>query len=338
MSATPTAPTPRRSLARVLVHGCLTGVLLALALHLGYILLGPNLHTVVPGRVYRSAQPTGPQLESLVHRLGIRTILNLNGCCDPLPWYIEEARASNHLNVSQVDVGLSAGRLPSVPAVRQLVEVLDHSEYPILIHCHKGIDRTGLAATLYLLLYTDLPPAEARSQLSLWRGHLSVGRTGNLDRFFDLYGEWLAAHGRQHSREAFRRWLEQDYCPGECLCALEVLEPTGEPIRVPRGRPFPVRVRCTNTSIKPWRFRPGSNAGIHAHFVIVDAQGALEAEGRAGLFDATVPPGGHIDLTLALPALYRPGRYRLRVDMADEQHAHFVQTGSEPLFRNLEVP
>ena len=31
-------------------------------------------------------------------------------------------------------------------------------------------------------------------------------------------------------------------------------------------------------------------------------------------------------------------RYRLRVDMADEQHASFLQTGSDPLEWEVEVP
>ena len=55
-------------------------------------------------------------------------------------------------------------------------------------------------------------------------------------------------------------------------------------------------------------------------------------------FDATVPPGGHIDLTLSLPALDIPGRYRLRVDMVDEQHAYFLQEGCEPLAWEVEIP
>jgi hypothetical protein len=225
-----------------------------------------------------------------------------------------------------------------VPAVHQLVEILDRSEYPILFHCHKGADRSGMASAIALLLCTDTPLAEARSQLSPVYGHLPLGRTGNIDRFFDLYAEWLQARGEAHSRAAFRRWVEHDYCPGECRCALEVLEPAGRPARVPRGQPFGVRVRCTNTSVKPWRFRPGTNAGIHASFVLTDPQDQCAGIGRAGLFHATVPPGASIDLTLSLPPLRRPGRYRLRVDMVDEQHAYFLQEGSEPLVCELEVP
>ena len=60
------------------------------------------------------------------------------------------------------------------------------------------------------------------------------------------------------------------------------------------------------------------------------------ATDRAGLFDAVVEPGQGIDLTLALPAL-QAGRYRLLVDMIDEEQCWFFQTGSEPLEREIEV-
>jgi hypothetical protein len=99
-----------------------------------------------------------------------------------------------------------------------------------------------------------------------------------------------------------------------------------------------VRVRCTNTSVKPWRLRPGANAGVHASFVVQDAQDQCVAQGRAGLFHAVVPPGEAIDLTLAVGPLPGPGKYTMRVDMVDEQHGYFFQTGSDPLFVKLEAP
>ncbi|HJT77301.1 MAG TPA: hypothetical protein VJ739_08870, partial [Gemmataceae bacterium] len=64
---------------------------------------------------------------------------------------------------------------------------------------------------------------------------------------------------------------------------------------------------------------------------------AYQVVNRAGLFAADVPPGGSIDLTLPLPALPRPGRYHLLVDMMHEQQCAFYQTGSEPLEEELEV-
>jgi hypothetical protein len=98
-----------------------------------------------------------------------------------------------------------------------------------------------------------------------------------------------------------------------------------------------LRVRCTNTSVKPWHFHPSSNAGIHVKYHLFDPDDEGLTEGSAGRFFATVAPGEHIDLTLVLPRLFRPGRYTLRVDLTDEQHASFLSLGWEPLFWEVVV-
>jgi hypothetical protein len=338
MPANPADPQPPCSLARWLLRGCLTGLALALGAQALYVLVGWNFHAVIPGRVYRCAQPGDLALSWYVRRHGIRTVVNLNGCCDPKPQYLDECRATHRLNLSQEDIGMSAGRLPAVPALRRLLEVFDHAEPPLLIHCHRGIDRTGLASALALLLFTDATPDEARRELGFLRGHLSFGRTGNIDRFFDLYQEWLAGRGLAHSPAALRRYVEHDYCPGECRCRLELLG-AERPLRLPRLRPAAVQVRCTNTSVKPWHFQPFSTAGIHALYEVHAENGAcVGGLRRAGLLRSTVPPGGHIDLTLALPPLPAAGRYELRVDLTDEQNGSFLQAGSEPLVWEVEVP
>ena len=96
-------------------------------------------------------------------------------------------------------------------------------------------------------------------------------------------------------------------------------------------------MRFRNTSIRPWRLQAGSNAGIHGCYSLWDPLGNLVDSRRAGLFDAEVWPAESIDLTLALPALPHPGRYRLQVDMVGEQHCFFHQAGSEPLEQELDV-
>jgi hypothetical protein len=338
MTVPPVAPRPRLALKRVLFRGCLSGLLLAFGLHAGYILIGSNFHTVIPGDVYRSAQLSAAALERLIHSEHIRTVVNLRGCCEPEPWYLDEGRITLRNNVSLEDLGFSAGRLPSVITLRQLIEVIDRSEHPILFHCHKGADRTGMASAIALLLRTDRSLEEAREQLGFRFGHLPLGRTANIDRFFDLYQEWLTEHGQTHSTAIFRRWIEEGYCPGECRCRLEILDSIGQPLRLQRYHPAAVRVRCHNTSIKPWRLRPGGNAGIHLNFVLSNDRDRRVAEGKAGLFHASVLPGEFIDLTVALPSPNMPGSYELRLDMVDEQHASFLQAGSEPLIQRVEVP
>src|SRR5262249_34243390 len=142
----------------------------------GRVLIGANFHTVVPGRVYRCAQPSPSELEGFLTTHGIRTVVNLRGCCAPLPWYLEECRTTHRANASQEDMAFSAGRLPSTHELRRLIDVLDHTEYPILLHCRRGADRTGMAATVVLLLQEGPSLDQACRQLGLRYGHIAAGR------------------------------------------------------------------------------------------------------------------------------------------------------------------
>lgn len=299
-----------------------------------YRLIGPNLHMVAPGRVYRCAQLNGPTLAQVVREHGIRTVVNLRGTCDPWPWYWEEARTTHALEINQEDVGMSAGRMPSVNEMHRLVEIIDRAEPPLLLHCRRGADRTGLASAIVRLLLSDDDLATARQQLSPRYAHIPIGRPAYLDRFFDSYAEYLAGAAEQHSPPRFRQWLEHEYRPDECWAHLEVLQ---SPARLTKGQPTSVGIRCTNASRKPWQLRAGTTAGVHARYVLRDPDQVFLTSVRAGLFNATVPSGEHVDLTLVVPPLGRPGRYSLFVDMVDEQHGWFFQMGSEPLLLDLDV-
>jgi hypothetical protein len=310
------------------------GLLAAAAGEFGSVFFAGNFHTTLPGQFYRCSQPSPARLKRLIRDHGIRTVVNLRGPCSSFDWYLNECRQSAEMDVCQEDLCFSAGRLPAVPEIRRLVEVLDRSERPLLFHCQRGADRTGLTAAIVLLLQTDAGLAEARWQLGLRYGHLALGRPANLDWFLDLYADWLRRQGLEHSPAAFRRWVEEDYCPGPCRCTLEWLDP---PAPLPRGRPVARRIRAHNTSPETWHLSPDGGAGIHLTFTLNDEHCRYHSVGRAGLFRADVPPGGSIDLTLALPAFNRPGRYHLLVDMVDEQQCCFYQTGSEPLEEELDV-
>jgi hypothetical protein len=301
---------------------------------IGRVFLGSNFHTVLAARIYRCAQPSAEGLKRMVAANGIQTVVNLRGCSYPLPWYMEESRATHALDVVQEDICWSAGRLPSPPELRRFVEVLDRAAYPLLLHCRRGADRTGLASVIARLLLTDEPYEQARGQLGLGFGHVALGNTAYLDQFLGFYTEWLRHQNASHSAARFRQWLLAEYCPAQCRCQLEWLEHAGN---VRRGEPWAVRVRAHNTSGASWRLRPGSHAGVHAAFIIWDESDRQVAAGKAGLFDAEVAPGQSVDLCVPLPALKNAGRYRLLVDMVDEQQSWFFQVGSEPLEEELQV-
>src|SRR5439155_4632639 len=150
--------------------------------------------------------------------------------------------------------------------------------------------------------------------------------------FLDLYAEWLRSEGLRHSPAVFRRWLEEGYCPGRCRCEITTVK---IPAAIAREEPFVVRAHFRNTSIRRWHLSAGNTAGVHACYVLWDGLGNQLLSGRAGLFDAQVAPQEAIDLDLALPALHQAGKYRLQIDMIDEQHCLFRQAGSEPLEQEL---
>ena len=333
----PARPASRFSLLYAILRGCVTGFVAAWAIEILYIFLGTNVHVVAAGAVYRCARLDPADLKRVVRQYKIRTLFNLCGCSDPEPWYKQESLTTAELDICQEDLGFSAGRLPSTYTLRRLVEALDRCDYPILIHCHRGIDRTGMVSTVALLMHTDIGLAEARRQLSLRYGHLAVGRPAQIDRFFDLYQDWLKGKNLAHSPAYFRQWAVHEYCPGECRCDIVLSEPKTGSLHTAAFQPFGFRIRSTNTSVQPWVMQPGANAGVHMGWTLLNEKDEFQIEGRCGLLDAVVPPGESIDLTVALPPL-AAGRYHVQLDMIDEQYAWFYQTGgTKPLTLDLEV-
>ena len=331
-------PSTSRSLVEKLVRGAIAGLLVGVCLHVGLILGGSNFHAVSPGEVYRCGQVTGTDLSRFVGEYGIRTVVNLRGCCPGTDWYRDEAQATAALGVSLEDLNFSATRLPSPQSARQLVELIDRADYPILFHCQQGADRTGLASALAVLLRTDATLEEGVGNLGFATGHLAIGRTRHVDRFFAFYAEHLAETGTTHSPDVLRAWVRDTYCPAEGRARMTLVPPSAEArIHSRTGTPRTVTVRCLNTSTRDWHFRPGFNAGIHLFWRLHDRNQAVVGCDVAGLLRTTVVPGGSIDLTIALPGL-APGRYELVVDLTCEQHGSFVALGNDPFLVEVLVP
>jgi protein tyrosine phosphatase (PTP) superfamily phosphohydrolase (DUF442 family) len=321
------------------------GVVAVLLLGIGYeavrVYGGTNRHEVIPGKVYRSSQPSGDDLREMVEKRGIKTVLNLRGVTPWDAWYQEESRANHDLNVSQEDVTMSAQALPAPAELRRVIDVFDHTEYPVLVHCKQGADRTGLVSAVALLLYTDATLSEAKRQLWPRYGHWPLARTVAMDRFFDLYDEWLTAKGESHTRERFRHWAVNEYIPGGARSKLTWVDPIPNPLSA--NTPTAFRVRCENRSNTAWQMKPGHFAGIHAAYVVFDENVKDVWSGRTGLRFETVPPGGTTEVIVPVKGL-KPGRYTLAVDLHDATGAgipfrtnSFVKFGDDSLVAELNV-
>jgi protein tyrosine/serine phosphatase len=206
LSPAASARRPRRAL--LLSTALALYPLVPLGVHVWYVALGSNFYTVIPGQVYRSAQPSPTDLLHLVQAYDIRTVINLRGECDEA-WYYEEHARARELGVDVVDVGLWARAAPPPDQLRLLVEAIARSPGAVLVHCHSGGDRSGLAAALALLLRTDGTVADARRQLSVFYGHNPFGSGTAMDQVLDRYEAWLAVRGQAHCPECLRQWANR---------------------------------------------------------------------------------------------------------------------------------
>lgn len=316
----------------------LLSVMVVVAAVVGYqvlwVLAGPNLHEVLPGQVYRAATLHPAVLQAVCQRHGIRTVINLRGCCEDAEWFHDQRRALEKTGVAQCDVNLSSFALPAISEMHKLTEALESQRFPVLIHCRRGADRTGLASALALLLCSDASLSEARGQLSWRYGHLGVTGTSQLSTVLDMYEDWLAEQGQPHRPETLRHWLLVDYQPRHLSARVVALE---VPARLPLGRPAAARFRVTNTSRYAWHFRQAAHAGVRLQFALSKPESLQTMQGSAGFFDHTLAPGQSLDLTLALPPVREPGRYRLIVDMWDPHLSWFHLFGSPKFETELTV-
>ena len=157
-----------------------------------------NVCEVLPGRLYRAAQPSELGLADLSRKHGIKTIVNLRGEHPGEPWYDREKAFAERNGLRLVSLSLSAGRVLSVEEMRGLEKVFASSAGPVLVHCKSGSDRTGLACAIYLLL-DGASWAAADGQLSLRFGHFpylwSVSQA--MDDSFAHYGRLRGLSGER---------------------------------------------------------------------------------------------------------------------------------------------
>jgi len=169
-------------------------------LRLGY----RHWHKVAPG-LYRSNQPTPFQIRRAA-RSGIRTIVNLRRANDS-GHYLLEREAAVRSGLVLVDFKISSRRAPTRQLLLDAAAMFDRIEYPALIHCKSGIDRTGLMGALYILMQGGTA-GEALKQFGWRYGYIGGGPTGIGKTLVLAYGEAHAATGAD-----FLSWAAERYDP-----------------------------------------------------------------------------------------------------------------------------
>ena len=154
------------------------------------------------------------RLSTTIREHGVKTVLNLRGPNPDQDWYRAERDATTAAGATQVDVSLSSCIWMSRVQLRTLVKALDEASRPLLIHCAWGSERTGLVSAIAELLREGSTLDDARAQFTIRYLYVPVGDGRIMSQAIDQYEAWLNAQGIGHRPEAFRRWAESGYRPG----------------------------------------------------------------------------------------------------------------------------
>ncbi|KHJ54301.1 tyrosine protein phosphatase [Aureimonas altamirensis] len=163
----------------VLAIPALTGIHMALGQMTG------NFHEVLPGQLYRSAQPDGDDIDEMVRVHGVRTIINLRDEARE-SWYAEAGSAAARNGVEMVDFPISSAHEVPVETLQQLAVIMRDAEKPLLIHCEHGANRTGLASAVYVGAVAGRSELLAEFQLSPFYGHVPIPGIGR----YEMYSSW----------------------------------------------------------------------------------------------------------------------------------------------------
>lgn len=164
-----------------------------------------NLHPL-GDKAWRSSQPAPHHVRALAKK-GMRTIINLRGERLCGSYWLEQGACEQH-GVTLINFPIRSRRAPTRDEIRAAGALFDRVEYPMLMHCKSGADRTGLMGVLYLLLKEGVPLEEATRQLSPRYGFFRHTNAGIIHLFFEQYREYSLRQPMP-----FAEWVQNVYDP-----------------------------------------------------------------------------------------------------------------------------
>lgn len=135
-----------------------------------------HFRSVAPGKLYRSGTLTRAELERVLARTGIRTIVNLRSEAEYAlgSWYADEVAFAATHGVELVAIPLRPDSPPTPEQVAQFLAVVtDPARQPVLVHCEVGAIRTGAMVAAYQVLVEGKDCQWALQEMPLFGHHLS---------------------------------------------------------------------------------------------------------------------------------------------------------------------
>jgi len=110
-------------------------------------LVWDHFDVVKPDILYRSGQLTGEQLVDVVHRFGIRTVVNFQIPSEGVDY---ERALARRMGIDLLNLPMPGDGFGEEAQFREVLKACDDPDRrPVLVHCARGTCRTGAAVALY---------------------------------------------------------------------------------------------------------------------------------------------------------------------------------------------
>ena len=107
--------------------------------------------------LYRAEQPTAEGFKSL-QAMGVKTIVSLRA-------HHSDASMIEGLNFKYIQIPINTWKLKDEHVEKFLRVMVDESNYPVLVHCQHGSDRTGTMVAVYRMVFENWSKEDALNEM-----------------------------------------------------------------------------------------------------------------------------------------------------------------------------
>lgn len=317
-----------------------------------------NFYTVIDNKIYRSAQPDIYNIKQWQQQFNIHSILNLRG----------QDFSSNDKNNNEIMsyskkqlnslklyyVELSSDLLPTPTELNLIIDYIEHSPKPMLIHCKNGVDRSGLVSAIAKIL-NNYSVDDALQEFTWTKGFLPYREQDILKILFFDYKNWLKDSNRFSTKENFIYWAKNKYIPSYYNVDIKLL--SDKKIYYNNKKSSNAfKIQLTNTSNYPIPLRKNTSAGVYLigcyyikdtfatdclsvatkyPYIPNDINEKFAFVETNDSLDYDLQPNQHIIIDLPLHRKMKPGEYILELDLADKGRKIFSDFGSAITRENI---
>lgn len=173
-----------------------------------------NFHEVDPGKFYRSAQLTPDEMAEVIEKYKIKTVISLRGAPEQAYWFHPQKEVLDRMNVQFFALWWTAEFFPPKEDLVNYLDILKKAEYPILIHCRTGADRTGEATAIYAMEYMKESATESiKKHMNFKYWHVPAFKPAMTEFVRRYRGDKWARQEYDLCRPENRAFAENPSCP-----------------------------------------------------------------------------------------------------------------------------